>query len=57
MNDFERCKHNHPSQRAKNERTIKAMEDGIDATAPEPTYHTSKRPGRRKPRGFSFLWR
>ncbi len=38
MNDYLRCKHNHPSQQAQDERTIRAMQADIN-NEPTPDRH------------------
>lgn len=48
MNDFERCKRNHPSQQAQDERTIRAMQADIDGD-PNPGKHYPPKP--------RMLWR
>lgn len=58
MNDFERCKRNHPTGWCKEQRELEEMEERFDESAPEPDYavRRQKRGGRRKPRYNGVLW-
>lgn len=58
MNDYERCKRNHPSSWDRERRTIEEMEQRWGESAPEPDYAEvrRKRGGRRKPRYKGVYW-
>lgn len=58
MNDFERCKRNHPSYLGKEQRELAEMEERFNEDAQEPDYavRRQKRGGRRKPRYPGVFW-
>lgn len=54
MNEYERCRRNHPAQRAADQRTLAEMEARIGETAEEPKYGGKGWWPRRKRRGPRF---